>query len=87
MLDAQYIEIERKFGKLDDELSYVGGLLGLVAVFLGFFMLSFNEYRYELFVGETFRFSDGNKVKEEDFNFFTYIKYSIYDWVKLFCCC
>ena len=87
LLSTTDVEYEREYGKLDDTLSYVGGLFSLVIVFLGFFFMSFNEYRYELFVGETFNLNDGNKVKEEDFNFLVYVKYAIYDWLRTFGCC
>ena len=81
------MEIVRQYGKYDDALAYVGGLFGLVIGFLAFFMMSFNEYRYELFVSEAFSFRNQNKIKEEHFHFFKYLKYVVYDWVKtLFCC-
>ena len=79
--------MEREFGKLDDTLSYVGGLFGLIIAFLAFFMMSFNEYRYELFVGEAFNFKNQDKVKESDFHFLMYLKYVVYDWVKTLTCC
>lgn len=43
-------------------------------------MMNFNQYRYELMVGEgAFNYSeDGSKVKEHDFNFLVYVKYSAY---------
>lgn len=44
--------INRSYGKLDNILSYVGGLYGIVMSFIGFFILSFNQYKYELRVGE-----------------------------------
>ena len=81
------MDINRVYGKLDDTLSYVGGLFGLIIAFLAFFMMSFNEYRYELFVGEAFSFKNENKVKESDFHFFMYLKYVIYDWIKALTCC
>lgn len=34
--------INRKFGKIDDVLSYVGGLFGIIISFFSFFLLSFN---------------------------------------------
>ena len=83
----EHKEIERKFGKYDDALSYVGGLFGLLMAFLGFFMMSFNEYRYELFVSEAFSFKSQHKVREENFHFLKYLKYVVYDWVKILCCC
>ena len=82
--------ITREFGKFDDLLSYFGGLFGIIVSFLGFFLLSFNEYRYELAVSEnaftTNLHGEKTKVNEETLGFFKYLKYSIYDWVKtLFC--
>lgn len=38
--------IKRVVGKFDEILSYAGGLFSIVIAFLGFFLLSFNEYRY-----------------------------------------
>ena len=86
-LGTQNLKIERDFGKLDDALSYVGGLFGIILGFLAFFMMSFNEYRYELFVGEAFSFKNQNKVKESDFHFLMYLKYSLFDWIKTLTCC
>ena len=69
-------------------MSYAGGLFGLVISILGIFFMSFNEYRYELIVGEgIFSLKDGNKMKEKNFHFHTYVKYVIYDWVKMLFCC
>lgn len=65
-------------------LSYVGGLFSTIIAFLAFFLQSFNEYRYELRVAEgVFVYDEtGRKINEEDFYFWTYIKYSIFDWVN-----
>ena len=65
LLAAEDLSIERQYGKIDDKLSYVGGLFGILIAFMAFFLMSFNEYRYELFVGETFSFDDGNSIKEK----------------------
>lgn len=47
--------INRKLGKLDEMLSYVGGLFAIIIGFFGFFLNSYNEYKYELNVaGSTF---------------------------------
>jgi hypothetical protein len=69
-------------------LSYVGGLFGIVMAILGFFLANFNEYRYELMVGEgAFNYSDdGSKVREHDFNFLQYVRYCAWDWVKTLTC-
>ncbi len=55
--------------------------------FIGFFILSFNQYKYELRVGEgAFSFEDAHLAKEQDLNFFRYLKYVFFDWIKtLFC--
>ena len=80
------ITIERQYGKIDDKLAYVGGLFGIVMSFFAFFMMSYNEYRYELWISQgAFTIKDG--VREKDFSFLTYIKYSLYDWINAFCCC
>ena len=84
--DPEYTLIERQYGKIDDALSYVGGLFGLVIAFLAFFMMSYNEYRYELFASESLGFRD-KSVKEKDFHFLLYLKYVLYDWVKILFCC
>lgn len=34
--------INRTFGKIDEVLSYVGGLFGIIISFFSFFLLSFN---------------------------------------------
>ena len=59
----------------------------MIIAFLAFFMMSFNEYRYELFVAETFTFGEGEKIKEENFHFLMYLKYSLFDWIKTLGCC
>ena len=38
--------VEREHGKIDDMLSYVGGLFGLIFYCVQFFIGSYNEYRY-----------------------------------------
>lgn len=51
-LSSNSIFIERTIGKVDEILSFVGGLFGIIISFLGFFMMSFNEYRYQLMAAE-----------------------------------
>lgn len=55
--------MERKVGKLDEMLSYAGGLFSIIIGFLSLFLFSFNEYRYELMVAE------GLFHEDEDGNF------------------
>lgn len=75
-------------GKIDEMFSYAGGLFALVIWCLAFFVANFNQYRYVLMVAETtFNFDkDGNKFRENDFNFAKYIKYSTYLWVSYYFC-
>ena len=73
---------------MEDRLSYIGGLFEFAIIFLSFIMNSYNMYRYELIVSEkVYSDSSGNKPKEKDFNFFTYIKYSIFEWISSLTCC
>ncbi len=80
--------ITRSIGKLDEVLSYAGGLFGIIISFLSFFLLSFNKYRYEIMAASSaFGHNDkGKKLREEDFSFFLYLKYQIFDWIKTFTC-
>lgn len=40
--------INRKIGKIDEVFSYVGGLFDPVYAILAFFLLSYNQYRYQI---------------------------------------
>lgn len=59
------IYVSRTIGKLDQTLSYVGGLFAIIIGFLAFFMMSYNQYRYELMVAQgSFNYNeDGKKIK------------------------
>jgi len=59
------LTVDREYGKIDDLLSYVGGLFGLLFYCIQFFLQSYNEYKYELGVGEVlFNYdSNGNQSK------------------------
>lgn len=87
-MNRRMIYVSRTIGKLDEALSYVGGLFSIIISFLAFFIASFNQYRYELMVGQSsFNYNeDGKRVREEDFHFHNYIKYSVYDWTKSLLC-
>ncbi len=89
MLMTSNVQVyNRQVNKIDDLLSYIGGLFGFVTVFFAYFVASYNEYRYELGVGENFfsYTSDGKKIRESYMNFWTYIKFSIFDWIVTVCC-
>lgn len=78
------MKVERAFGKIDDVLSYAGGLMGLVVGFFAFFIGSYNEYKYELSIAEDSFCVDekGSKMGSKDMGFFMYVGYVIYDWFK-----
>lgn len=69
-------------------LSYAGGLFSIIIGFLSIFLLSFNEYRYELMVAEGAFNEDeeGTKIHENSLNYWRYIKYVFYDWAKVLLC-
>lgn len=77
------MSVERAHGKFDEMLSYVGGLFALIFGFIAFFIASYSEYRYEIAVAEnTFTMDEeGRRVKEKNFGFFSFLKYSLYDWM------
>lgn len=80
--------IKRTVGKFDSVVSYAGGLFGLLIAVFSCFLNSYNKYSYEITAGESvFNYDEhGNKIQDKDFNFFTYVKYSIFEWIKfLFC--
>ena len=45
-MNRRMVYVSRKIGKLDESLSYVGGLFSIIMAFLGIFMMSYNQYRY-----------------------------------------
>lgn len=51
-MNRRHILLERKVGKLDEMLSYAGGLFSIILGFLAIFLTSYNKYRYELMVAE-----------------------------------
>ena len=80
--------INRQYGKIDEVLSYVGGLYGVIISFLAFFLLSFNQYRYELRVSEGAFSQQGNDpVFQKDLHFGKYLNYVAFDWIRSLLCC
>lgn len=49
---TEELNVSRSVAKVDEMLSYVGGLFGLLWVAVAFFLGAFNEYRYELYAAE-----------------------------------
>ena len=58
-------DVQRKHDKIDDLLSYIGGLFSLIFFVFFWFFGSFDEYRLELLVAEaSFSYDqDGKKVR------------------------
>lgn len=82
-------KFERAVGKIDNVISYAGGLFGILIAIFSYCVFNYNRYSYELIVAETAFSNDGHssKMREKDFNFFRYIKYQIFNWVNtLFRC-
>ncbi len=53
---------KRTIGKLDNLLSYLGGLFQMLIGFIAFFIASFNEYRYEIKASEgMFKYIENRK--------------------------
>ena len=67
-------------------LSYVGGLFAIMFSFLAFFIGSYAEYKYALGVARTSFCLDelGTKYRPKDFHFLKYLKYTLYNWLKVF---
>jgi hypothetical protein len=80
------LTITRTLGKIDSVLSYVGGLFGLLFMGIAFFLASYSDISYELYVADSMLTLDksGRRLKESDFGFHTYIAYKIYDWMDAF---
>lgn len=45
-MNRKLINIDRVVGKLDNILSYVGGLIEIIISFFAFFMMSYSQYKY-----------------------------------------
>lgn len=75
---------QRSVGKIDQIISDVGGLLAIILAVFFWFLISYNKYRYEIKVAEgAFNYDkDGKRIKESSFNFWTYIKYTVYLWIR-----
>lgn len=56
---------KRKVGKIDEVISYAGGIFGLLIAFFSFIINSYNEYSYELKVAESsFNYDEhGKQIK------------------------
>ena len=80
------ITYQRTIGKIDEILSYVGGLFGLIFTGIAFFVGSYSEMKYQIYVAEPILRVDesGRRIRQQDFGFMTYVCYAIYDWLDTF---
>lgn len=80
------LNIERQYTKLDNTLSYIGGLFGFIIIFF-VFMKIYTEYCYEIEMGDRLYYYDKQDPLDSDkFNFFTFIGYIFYELIKAIGC-
>jgi hypothetical protein len=81
--------IDRSFQKIDEILSYIGGLFGTIAICL-FLVNIYNSYSFEILMGGyLFKPDDDNMKKElKKYNFFYFLVHLVYALVSAFgrCC-
>ena len=79
------VTVTRTIGKLDVVLSYVGGLFSLIFTIIAFFIASYSEMKYEIYVAQSMLTNEeGKRLTEDDFGFATYLMYAVYDWLDTF---
>lgn len=70
--------ITRQIRKLSDALSLSGGIITMLTSIFAFFIVGYNANKYDLQVADR-TFKEGNdKMKSDDFNFWTYVRFTIY---------
>lgn len=72
------LELDRNFEKIDDTLSYIGGLFSTILSCL-ILVGKYNETSYELEIAKNLYHYDKNEpIQAEKFNFFIFLGYLIY---------
>lgn len=79
------VTYSRSFQKVDDFLSYVGGLVGLIFGFI-FILNSYSELCFELSLANVL-FQYDQKDSRQSFNFLIYLCYLGYRVCNFFGCC
>lgn len=78
------LSVTRAFQKVDDTLSYIGGLFSTLLAFL-FFMGKFSECGFEIRIASfLYKQSQNCKVKENYFNLLTFLPYCVYSLLDSF---
>jgi ABC-type multidrug transport system permease subunit len=81
---SQRLDVSRSFQKLDQTLSYIGGLLGTVILFLVVISL-YSQFCYEIEFGDRiFKQNQNGSYGSEDFNFIVYLGYGIFNVLAKF---
>lgn len=79
---------ERSFRKIDDTLSYIGGLFSAIVTAL-ILVQKFNEFSYELEIAQTlYHYSKHEPLRADNFHFPMFLAYLLYVllqkiWIKL----
>lgn len=75
-------EVTRSYQKLDEILSYIGGLFGTIAICL-FIVRIYNEHSFEINLGAALYKHDEEKAKFNSYNFWQFIKQAVYKFLRL----
>ena len=72
------MKIDRSFRKIDDSLSYVGGLFSILLSLL-LIMNKYNEYSYEIEMAKNlFHYDKNEPLKSDQFNFIVFLGFIFY---------
>ena len=81
---AELYSVERGFQKIDETLSYIGGLFGITIILFAFLSI-YSKFTYEIEFGDRI-FKQDSKCSygSEHFNFIVYMGYAVFYILKLF---
>jgi hypothetical protein len=78
------LSISRSFRKVDDTLSYIGGLFGTILVFFGFVSM-YNELSYEIEITRSaFYYGKNDPFDGKQFNLLVFFVYVIFEFLDRF---
>jgi hypothetical protein len=78
------VSISRSFKKIDETLSYIGGLFSFLLIFL-LFVIKYNEYSFDLELTKQCYYCDKNEPFDSNFfNFLRFIPFVIYRFLEKF---
>jgi hypothetical protein len=80
------LDFTRNYIKLDDTLSYIGGLFGFLMI-LFVFLKVYTEYSYEIDMGDRlYHHSHKEPLDSSKFNFFSFLTYLLYNLLDTLGC-